>query len=54
VRSGERDGQVIGPPLPIHFPRNWQSRKLIHFVMKMWIMSLVPPFYKIGTLPTPR
>lgn len=26
-RSGERDGQVVGPPLPIHyFPGNWRSR----------------------------
>jgi hypothetical protein len=27
IRSGERDGQVISPPLPIRFPGKWCYRK---------------------------
>jgi hypothetical protein len=28
VRSGERDGQERGPPLPVHFPGNFPCKRL--------------------------
>jgi hypothetical protein len=43
VRSGERDGHVMGSPLPIHFPGKWRSKKLLNSWWK-WLncMSLGP------------